>query len=98
MKRFYNTFKVNTSISCDETYESESLEEKLRKVTLSNEPIDSTAPIIYTPRKDGVRAEMDIRTDRFEIAQQAMDKVTKSMIARRENVGEKTSIETPVTD
>lgn len=38
----------------------------------------------YTERSEGVRPEYDIRTDRFEIAQEAMDKASKSIRAKRE--------------
>lgn len=49
-----------------------------------NEPIKDGAPIIYTKRSEGVRPEHDIRTDRFDIAIDAMDKTAKSYAARRE--------------
>lgn len=64
--------------------EGESIEEKVRKITETNEPIDNVAPMIYTDRKDGVQPQYDIRTDRWEIAQQAMDKVTATEIAKQQ--------------
>lgn len=64
----------------------ESIEEKMRRVTQTNEPIDNTAPLIYTERKDGVRPEFDFHTDKWEYAQAAMGKVTKTKIAKGENV------------
>ena len=71
-------FKVNDS------YEGVTIEQKIEKVMNSKEPIDETAPIIYTERKKGVQPEYNIRTDRFEIAIEAMDKVSKSYQAKRE--------------
>lgn len=56
----------------------------MRKVTTSGEPIENVAPLIYTERKEGVLAETNIRTDRFEVAQQAMDAVSRSYAAKRE--------------
>lgn len=56
----------------------------MRRVTQSNEPIENVAPMLYTERKDGVLPETDIRTDRFEVAQEAMGKVEKSIKAKRE--------------
>ena len=47
-------------------------------MTENNEPIGETAPLIYTPRKDGVIAAYDIRTDKWEIALDAMSKVNKT--------------------
>ena len=41
------------------------------------------APIIYTERKDGVLPAYDIRTDRWEIAQEAMAKNLKAIDAKR---------------
>ena len=47
-------------------------------MTENNEPIGETAPLIYTPRKDGVIAAYDIRTDKWDIALDAMSKVNKT--------------------
>lgn len=63
--------------------EGESIEEKCRRVTTTNEPIDETAPMIYTEKSKGVMPQYDIRTDRWEIAQSAMDTYNKSLIAQR---------------
>lgn len=65
--------------------EGESIEEKLHKVTTNKEPIDNIAPLVYTDRKDGVLPQYDVRTDRFEIARQAMDRIsaTRSAMAKK---------------
>ena len=38
----------------------------------TNEPIGETAPMIYTKKTDGVIPAYDIRTDKWEIAQDAI--------------------------
>jgi hypothetical protein len=76
------TLKVNNSV------EGETIEQKIRRIVENNEPISDTAPIIYTNRKDGVLPAYDIRTDRFDIAIEAMDKVTKTNIAKRDETPE----------
>ena len=58
-----------------ECYEAESIEEKVRRVVNQNEPIEDGAPIIFQERGDGVKPEFNIRTDRWDIAENAMDKV-----------------------
>lgn len=66
--------------------EGEWIEEKVRRVVENGEPIEDGAPIVYTERKDGVRPEYNIRTDRWEIAQDAMEAVRegkKKIIAMR---------------
>lgn len=73
-----------TTITTDFLENGESIEEKMRKVTQTNEPIENVAPLIYTERKDGVLPECDIRTDRWDIAQEAMGAVEKSITAKRE--------------
>ena len=73
-----------TLLRVNESYEAETLEQKIEKIVSSKEPIDETAPIIYTERKKGVQPEYNIRTDRFEIALEAMDKVSSSHKAQRE--------------
>lgn len=73
-----------TTIKTNEAYEGESIEAKVRRIMNNKEPITDGSPLIYTERKDGIQAAYDIRTDRFEIAVDAMDKVTKSHLAKRE--------------
>lgn len=62
------------------TYQAEPREVKLRKIISgeANNMEDGVFPIIYTEKKDGVQPEFDIRTDRFEIAIDAMDKINQS--------------------
>ena len=74
-----------TSIKFNESYEGETIEQKIERVTNNQEPIKDGAPLIYTDRKDGVQAGYNIRTDRFEVAIEAMDKITKTKIAQRES-------------
>lgn len=59
-----------------ECYEAESIEMKVRRIMDENEPITDGAPIIYTPYEDGVKPEYNIRTDRWQVAIEAMDKVS----------------------
>ena len=67
------------------TYEGETIETKVNRIVNNGEPITDGAPIIYTERKDGVLPEYDIRTDRWDIAIEAMDKVNMDRFAKREN-------------
>lgn len=62
------------------TYQAEPREVKLRKIISgeANSMEDGVFPTIYTEKKDGVKPEFDIRTDRFEIAIDAIDKINQS--------------------
>lgn len=77
------------------TYEAEPREVKLRKI-ISGEASnmeDGVFPTIYTEKKDGVQPEYDIRTDRFEIAIDAMDKINQSAASQiAKNKGETESV------
>ena len=42
-----------------------------------NEPLKDGAPLIYTPKQEGVRADCDIRTDKWDIAMKAMNRVNE---------------------
>jgi len=80
--------RVNTSV------EGEPIETKVERLTNNKEPIapiggKDTAPLLFTERAEGVRASTNIRTDRFEIALEATEKVAKSYKARREEYGKK---------
>ena len=73
-----------TLLKVNDAYEAISIEQKNEKIMNAKEPIDETAPIIYTERKHGVQPEYNIKTDRFDVALKAMDKVSKSIEARRD--------------
>lgn len=62
------------------TYQADPREVKLRRIINgeSNDMEDGVFPTIYTEKKDGVQPEFDIRTDRFEIAIDAIDKINQS--------------------
>lgn len=77
------------------TYEAEPREVKLRKI-INGEASnleDGVFPTIYTEKKDGVQPEYDIRTDRFEVAIDAMDKINQSTANQiAKNKGETESV------
>ena len=62
-------------------YQADPREVKLRKIISgeANNMEDGVFPTIYTEKKDGVQPEFDIRTDRFEVAIDAMDKINQSV-------------------
>ena len=70
-----------------EFQEGESIENKVQRITENNEPITDGAPIIYTNRDDGVLPAYNIRTDRWEVAQAAMEAVNQANLAKSKNYG-----------
>lgn len=89
MKKYINKIKNDTDIYIDEIYEGESIEQRVEKMIENNEPIKDGAPLIYTDKKDGVLPGYDIRTDRFDVALDAMQKIQTieaSKIAKNKNI------------
>lgn len=83
----YKTNKPqNTTIKVVITKEGESIEEKVMRITTEKTPIKDGAPLMYTDRKDGVLAGSDIRTDRFDVAIDAMHKVAEASPYLRKGV------------
>lgn len=81
----YKKIKPPTgTLRVNESTEGESIEEKVRRIINNAEGIEDGAPIIFTERSEGVRPEYDIRTDRFELAVDASDKLAKERLAKRE--------------
>lgn len=78
-----------TLISANRLKEGETIELKVKRMIANKEPIKDGSPLIYTESKDGVRPEFNVRTDRFEIAADAMDKVNRSKLAKREEISKK---------
>lgn len=73
-------FNTNaTNIGC-------SIEEKIRKARAQGLDSEQTMPMIYTDAKDGVLPQHDIRTDRQELALEAIDHYQASDIAKRDNL------------
>lgn len=64
-------------------YIGETLERKIERITLTGEPISEGAPVIYTEREEGVIPAYDIRTDKFELAMEAMEQVSRKSIEKR---------------
>lgn len=77
--------KINsrTSIKHNDSYEGERIETKIERILTSGEPITDGAPLIYTERKDGVKEEYNIRTDRWDIAIDGMDRVNSKIRSDR---------------
>lgn len=90
----------------------ENLITKIQRIVDEGEPIEDGAPLIYTPKADGVKPEYDIRTDKWKIAMNAMDRVSAykatkylengeepTMTEKTENTNEpETGKENPTTD
>ena len=83
----------NSTLFINNSLEGESIEAKVCRIVNNGEPISDGAPLIYTERKDGVKDEYNIRTDRFDIALKAMDYVTASNRAKRDNFGKPETIQ-----
>nr|DAM96152.1 MAG TPA: hypothetical protein [Microviridae sp.] len=57
------------------TEEGETLTKKIQRILDENEPLTDGAPMIYTPKQAGVRDDCNIRTDKWALAMDAMDRV-----------------------
>lgn len=80
MRRKILTIKPTTGFI--PIYDGESIETKVERVVQNNEPIQDGAEIIYTEKKEGVQAQYNIRTDKWEVAQEAMDMAHANRIAK----------------
>lgn len=91
----YNTPQMaDTTLKINASTPGEPLEIKVEKLMHAKEPLDEgTTPLIYTSRQEGIRASTNIRTDRWELAVEATDKIQKSYMARREERLAKTQAE-----
>ena len=87
MTRLEITTKRNFSVN--NSNEGESIESKFERMLANGEGIKDGAPIIYTERKDGVKAAYNIRSDRFDIALDGINATQKSQTARREEKARK---------
>lgn len=87
MKRKTITIKPTTGFI--PVYDGESIETKVERVVQNKEPIEDGAEIIYTEKKQGVQPQYDIRTDKWEVAQEAMNLAHANRIAKSDGSLEK---------
>ena len=79
--------KLNaTQIEVESGFEAESIEDQVRRMLKNNEPITAISPEIFTKEGEGVRPEFDIRTDRFDLALDAMKLIEKQELAKSKEV------------
>lgn len=82
--RYKQNRMAKSAMTSVEVFEGESIEQKIERIMSNNEPITDGAPIVYTDAKDGVISAYNIRTDRWEIAAEAMDTIAKNTAAKAE--------------
>lgn len=83
---YKNNLNNRTGFNINNSVEGERIEDKVERLVNNREPIRDASTIIYTEKKDGVMPAYNARTDRFEVAIEAMDKVHRSGIAKRDGV------------
>lgn len=88
MKKNIKIERCITSIRKRDVVEGETMELRMARILENKDTVKDNAQLMYTDRKDGVRPEFNPKTDRFEVAIDAMDKVSKSYIARRSGKNE----------
>lgn len=54
-----------------ETYQAKSIEREIEDIITQKKPIEASAQLMYTEKKDGVIEDFDIRTDKWEAMQRA---------------------------
>ena len=76
---------TKTTIQRNESVEGERLETKIERFIYDKDTLaeGDHAPLIYTEKNAGVQAGYNIRTDRWEVAAEAMDVVHRGKVAKR---------------
>lgn len=75
---------ASTGLRINKCTAGETIETKVARAIKGGEKIKDTAPLIFQERNAGINEATNIRTDRWEIAVDATDKISKSFSARRE--------------
>jgi len=74
------------TLSVNNSTVGETIEKKIERILGNQEAITDGAPIIYTDRREGVKPETNVRTDRWDLALEGTEHITKSKIAKREEI------------
>lgn len=82
----YKVYKNKpTSLIVNNSVEGETIEQKVARALHNGEGIEDSVQVIYTERKNGVMPEYNPRADKWEIAVEAMDKISKDNLTKRKN-------------
>jgi hypothetical protein len=76
-------------IQCNESTVGEPIENKIKRALENGEPIEDGSELIFTERQEGVQHEYNIRSDKWEMAIDAIGDKTKSQLARRKELLDK---------
>nr|QJB19278.1 MAG: hypothetical protein [Microvirus sp.] len=80
----YKKTEYGTSnLDINESTVGETIEMKVERIVNNGEGVEDGAPSIYTERAMGIMPEYDIRTDKWDLALDAMDKVHKQDVRKR---------------
>lgn len=88
MKKNLNKLSIAPISDFDTTKElreGQSIEEVMRINTANKEQAVAMLPEMYQARNEGIDPLCDIRTDKFQLAQDAMDKVTRAHLLASQN-------------
>lgn len=83
--RYIRPTFVETQLKGVEETEGQTIEDKILQILENKEPLDDSVELHYTERKDGVNPDFDIRTDKWEIATDAMERETFKQRKERED-------------
>lgn len=70
-------------IAVNQSKVGETIETKVKRIVENKEPIKDGAPIIFTERKDGVLPAYNAKTDKWDLAIDAKDYISRSNTAKR---------------
>lgn len=77
---------TKTKIKINKQYdEGERIEQKIKRIMNNKEPISDGAPLIFQERESGVQPDYDPRTDKWEMALDATDRIQREKIKERSN-------------
>lgn len=80
----YLTRKTDTTqIRVNKSKVGERIEERVQRMLYAGESMGDGAPLIYTDRRNGVEPQYNVRSDRFELALDAINGVTKDTLTKR---------------
>lgn len=87
MNKKFNQKTNDFFIQNAEPYEGETIEEKIERLMTTEGAVaaDMDAAPIYTEKKNGVMPEYNVRSDKWDIALEAMDEVNMAKRTQSQN-------------
>jgi hypothetical protein len=81
---YNNAISSNGTLHVNQSQTGQTIESQIINAQTKGEKLEGNSVLQYSERREGVKPQFDIRTDRFDVALDGFTKIEKSQYAKRQ--------------